>query len=338
MEWYLKCCLQKYAVFSGRARRKEYWMFCLFNLVFLFVFSLISNLIGPSGVKSFILLLSSLYSLVVLIPNLAVSVRRLHDIGRSGKSFFIGLIPIIGGIILLVWFCQEGEQGKNQWGENPKESSETNQNSVSKNTSNNSDFKVVNTPQPQQVKSKVELPMDRLKRLCNPVNFMENYNKEKVEIANQIYSKLMGANPNIDEIAAEAEKRLGIQLVDNHQIEDLKNKLHPKNFMNPYDAQKISLANELYSRIVDNITYSEYNKLKNDAKPILDFWTKKEEEETQKIRKLKEEREQYWQNIQKEQQKRREREAEAEKYDFIYIKILGILGLIVLLIVLIESI
>ena len=88
--------------------------------------------------------------------------------------------------------------------------------------------------------------------------------------------------------------------------------------MNPYDAQKISLANELYSRIVDNITYSEYNKLKNDAKPILDFWTKKEEEETQKIRKLKKEREQYWQNIQKEQQKRREREA--EKYDFIYIK------------------
>ncbi len=123
---------------------------------------------------------------------------------------------------------------------------------------------------------------DRLKRLCNPVNFMENYDKEKVEIANQIYSKLMGANPNTDEIAAEAEKLLGIQLVDNHQIEDLKNKLHPKNFMNPYDAQKISLANELYSRIVDNITYSEYNKLMADAKPILDFWTKSKKKRRKK--------------------------------------------------------
>lgn len=114
---------------------------------------------------------------------------------------------------------------------------------------------------------------NRLKRLCNPMNFMENYNKENVEIANQIYSKLMDSNFNVDEIAAEAEKRLGIQLVDAFQIEDLKDKLHPKNFMNPYDAQKISLANELYSRIIDNITYSEFVILKNDAKPILDLYT-----------------------------------------------------------------
>lgn len=179
--------------------------------------------------------------------------------------------------------------------------------------------------------------IDRLKRMCNPVNFMENYDKEKVEIANQIYSKLMVANPNIDEIADEAEKRLGIQLVDNHQIEDLKNKLHPKNFMNPYDAQKISLANELYSRIVDNITYSEYNKLIVDAKPILDFWAKKEEEEAQKIRKLKEESEQYWQNIQKERE-RIEREAEREKSDHISLIILRIIVLFVLLMVWIGSI
>lgn len=114
---------------------------------------------------------------------------------------------------------------------------------------------------------------NRLKRLCNPMNFMKNYNKEKVEIANQIYSKLMDSNFDVEEIATEAEKRLGIQLVDTFQIEDLKDKLHPKNFMDPYDAQKISLANELYSRIVDNITYSEFVKLKNDAKPILDLYT-----------------------------------------------------------------
>ncbi len=128
-------------------------------------------------------------------------------------------------------------------------------------------------PQTSTQKYNNESTYDRLKRLCNPVNFMENYNKEKVEIANQIYSKLMDSNFDVEEIATEAEKRLGIQLVDTFQIEDLKDKLHPKNFMDPYDAQKISLANELYSRIIDNITYSEFVILKNDAKPILDLYT-----------------------------------------------------------------
>lgn len=169
--------------------------------------------------------------------------------------------------------------------------------------------------------------------MCNPVNFMENYDKEKVEIANQIYSKLMVANPNIDEIADEAEKRLGIQLVDNHQIEDLKNKLHPRNFMNPYDAQKISLANEIYSRIVDNMTYSEYNKLIADAKSILDFWVKKEAEEAQKIKKLKEEREKREKEI--EEQKRRE--IERESSDHFYLAILGIIVAFVILMVWIGS-
>ena len=167
---------------------------------------------------------------------------------------------------------------------------------------------------------------DKLKRLCNPVNFMENYNKEKVEIANQIYSKLMVANPNIDEIAVEAEKLLGIQLVDIHQIEDLKKKLHPKNFMNPYDAQKISLANELYSRIVDNMTYSEYNKLKNEAKTILYFGAKKEDEESQIIKKeIREKRE-------KERTEKMRSETEKEPLVFFYIKFLGLMGLLVLLI------
>ncbi len=178
---------------------------------------------------------------------------------------------------------------------------------------------------------------DRLKRLCNPVNFMQNYDKEKVEIANQIYSKLMSANPNTDEIAAEAEKLLGIQLVDNHQIEDLKNKLHPKNFMNPYDARKISLANEIYSRIVDNMTYSEYNKLIADAKPILDFWVKKEAEEAQKIKKLKEEREKREKEIEEQKRREIEREIERESSDHFYLAILGIIVAFVILMVWIGS-
>ena len=188
-------------------------------------------------------------------------------------------------------------------------------------------------PQATTPKYNNESIYDRLKRMCNPVNFMENYNKEKVEIANQIYSKLMGANPNTDEIAAEAEKLLGIQLVDNHQIEDLKNKLHPKNFMNPYDARKISLANEIYSRIVDNMTYSEYNKLIADAKPILDFWVKKEAEEAQRIKKLKEEREKREKEI--EEQKRTE--IERESSDHFYLAILGIIVAFVILMVWIGS-
>jgi len=61
------------------------------------------------------------YALAVMIPSLAVTVRRLHDIGKSGWYYFIGLIPFIGGIILLVWFCQDSEAGSNQWGANPKE-------------------------------------------------------------------------------------------------------------------------------------------------------------------------------------------------------------------------
>ena len=103
--------------------------------------------------------------------------------------------------------------------------------------------------------------------------------------------------------------------------------------MNPYDARKISLANEIYSRIVDNMTYSEYNKLIADAKPILDFWVKKEAEEAQKIKKLKEEREKREKEI--EEQKRRE--IERESSDHFYLAILGIIVAFVILMVWIGS-
>ena len=113
MNWYLKC-LNQYADFKGRARRKEYWMFVLFNALVSIVVEGIGYVIGLD-------FLVSLYALAVFIPMLAVSVRRLHDIGKSGWWYLIGLIPLIGWIILIVNFCTDGEPYDNEWGANPKQ-------------------------------------------------------------------------------------------------------------------------------------------------------------------------------------------------------------------------
>jgi uncharacterized membrane protein YhaH (DUF805 family) len=114
MNWYLKC-LKQYADFSGRARRKEYWMFFLFNLIFGVVANVLDFALGVGGVFSL------LYLLGLLIPNLAVMVRRLHDIDKSGWWIFIVLIPLIGSIWLLVLLATDGSTGENQYGANPKE-------------------------------------------------------------------------------------------------------------------------------------------------------------------------------------------------------------------------
>lgn len=112
MDWYLKV-LKNYVGFSGRARRTEYWMFTLFSVIISLVLMLIEYLVGlPQS-------LSSLYSLAVLLPSLGVSVRRLHDVGKSGWWLLLGLIPLIGAIILLVFFCQDSESDNN-YGPNPK--------------------------------------------------------------------------------------------------------------------------------------------------------------------------------------------------------------------------
>ena len=119
MSWYLEV-LKKYAVFDGRARRKEYWMFFLINIVVLAVLAAIDNLIGIRIHQAGVGLLQSLYSLAVLIPSIAVTVRRLHDTGRTGWWILIGLIPFIGGIILLIFMVLDSEPGTNQYGPNPK--------------------------------------------------------------------------------------------------------------------------------------------------------------------------------------------------------------------------
>lgn len=113
MHWFTDV-LKKYAVFSGRARRKEYWMFVLFNFIIAIVLAIVDAVAGASGV------ISGLYTLAMLIPSLAVGVRRLHDTGRSGWWLLIALVPLVGGIILLVFLASEGEQTPNAHGPNPK--------------------------------------------------------------------------------------------------------------------------------------------------------------------------------------------------------------------------
>ncbi len=119
MNWYLEV-LKKYAVFSGRARRKEYWYFFLFSLIISIVLAVVDGVTGSFSAEAGVGLLGGIYALAVLIPGLAVSVRRLHDTGRSGWWLLIALIPVIGAIVLLVFMVLEGKLDTNQYGSNPK--------------------------------------------------------------------------------------------------------------------------------------------------------------------------------------------------------------------------
>lgn len=118
MSWYLQA-LKKYAVFSGRARRKEYWFFVLFYIIIVVVLSVIDAMLGLK-VGEGLGILSTIYMLAVFIPGLAVGVRRLHDINKSGWWILIGLIPIIGPIILLIFAVMAGTAGDNTYGPDPK--------------------------------------------------------------------------------------------------------------------------------------------------------------------------------------------------------------------------
>lgn len=119
MNYYMDV-LRKYFVFSGRARRKEYWMFFLFNLLATIVLVFIDSAIGMYSAENGLGLLSGLYSLAVLIPSISVGVRRLHDTGKSGWWMLIALVPFIGSIVLLVFFVLDSDPGSNQYGPNPK--------------------------------------------------------------------------------------------------------------------------------------------------------------------------------------------------------------------------
>jgi uncharacterized membrane protein YhaH (DUF805 family) len=112
VHWYVDV-LKKYAVFSGRARRQEYWMFALFNMIISIALAIIDAAMGSS-------VLELLYTLAVLIPGLAVAVRRLHDTDRSGWWVLIAVIPLVGSVILIVFLAIEGKPEANAHGPNPK--------------------------------------------------------------------------------------------------------------------------------------------------------------------------------------------------------------------------
>ncbi|WP_405555770.1 DUF805 domain-containing protein [Streptomyces sp. NBC_01171] len=112
MHWYVDV-LKKYAVFSGRARRQEYWMFTLFSLIISIVLTILDSALDIN-------FLAGIYGLAVLLPSLAVTVRRLHDTSRSGWWVLIALIPFVGAIILIVFLASEGKPETNEYGPNPK--------------------------------------------------------------------------------------------------------------------------------------------------------------------------------------------------------------------------
>ena len=121
----VRTCFKKYVDFSGRARRSEYWKFSLFNVLVSVVIMVVAALFSDTPEKTgagfaAISGLSGLYTLVALLPGIAASVRRLHDVGRSGGYMLFALIPAVGAIMLLIWLIQDSDPGDNQYGPNPK--------------------------------------------------------------------------------------------------------------------------------------------------------------------------------------------------------------------------
>jgi uncharacterized membrane protein YhaH (DUF805 family) len=126
MEWYL-AVLKKYTVFEGRARRKEFWYFALVNFLIFIPLTFIGLIIAVASARSdqfgyFALMFIPLflYSLFIIIPSIAVTVRRLHDTNRSGWWYLINFVPWVGGIILFVFTVLDGTPGPNQYGPDPK--------------------------------------------------------------------------------------------------------------------------------------------------------------------------------------------------------------------------
>ncbi|MEP6869807.1 MAG: DUF805 domain-containing protein [Novosphingobium sp.] len=125
----IKTCLSKYTTWQGRASRSEYWFFFLFVMISMAVAAAIDNALGttfkfmnPANGMEVSIGYGYTYALVglgLMLPNLAVMVRRLHDTGRSGWWYWIALIPLIGIILLLVWFCSRGTVGNNEYGSDP---------------------------------------------------------------------------------------------------------------------------------------------------------------------------------------------------------------------------
>ena len=118
MNWYLEV-LKKYTVFNGRASRREYWMFFLFSFIFTVIAMVLDRVLGLTIESIGYGPIYLFYGLGVLIPSIAVGIRRLHDTGRSGWYMLVSFIPCVGGIILLVFFATPGDVGENEYGPDP---------------------------------------------------------------------------------------------------------------------------------------------------------------------------------------------------------------------------
>ncbi len=122
MDWYLMA-LKKYAEFQGRSQRKEYWMFTLFNFLAMVLLGAVGALLGGGGEGGLGDVLQGLYGLGVLVPGIAVTVRRLHDIGKSGWWGLVALSPLIGSLILIYFAVKDSQPETNEYGPNPKAAS-----------------------------------------------------------------------------------------------------------------------------------------------------------------------------------------------------------------------
>ena len=122
MEWYLKVMRDNYANFNGRARRKEYWMFTLFFLLFALLAGFVIGILSAVGetVAMIAIIMAVVWYLAHLVPSLAVTVRRLHDTGKRGWFYLLAIIPYIGGLIIFIFTVIEGDKGDNKYGPDPK--------------------------------------------------------------------------------------------------------------------------------------------------------------------------------------------------------------------------
>ncbi len=118
MNYYLEGS-KKYATFSGRATRAEFWYFMLFNIIVTIILSFVDEIFGTTFPESILGLFGTIYTLIALLPSWALAVRRLHDINKSGWWILLSLIPIIGGFILLIFYCIDSK-GNNEYGINKK--------------------------------------------------------------------------------------------------------------------------------------------------------------------------------------------------------------------------
>jgi len=121
MKWFLDVLKNKYATFEGRARRQEYWYYVLFYVLAIVALAIIDRITGTFSKEAGIGLLSGLFVLATIVPTIAVTVRRLHDTDRSGWWVLLELVPIIGGLVLLVFTLLDSQPGTNRFGANPKD-------------------------------------------------------------------------------------------------------------------------------------------------------------------------------------------------------------------------